>query len=150
MSAVSTVVSFLLYWVSHLCSRSLSGCVECNTTDIRLWIICSSQAYDTSKLLILAATPGREDSSLSTMEIAAAGAMSAIPTTLVAAPVERAKVLLQVQGQGGNSTQYRGVIDVLRHLYKEGGVKSVFRGSVATAIRDGPGSAAFVVLLLPI
>ena len=70
--------------------------------------------------------------------------MSAIPTTLIAAPVERAKVLLQVQGQGKNSTQYKGVFDVLRRLYGEGGVKSVFRGSVATVIRDGPGSAAFV------
>lgn len=100
-------------------------------------------AYDTSKLLILAATPNREDSTLSTFEIATAGAMSAIPTTLVAAPVERAKVLLQVQGQGGSSTQYRGVFDVLKHLYKEGGIRSVFRGSVATGIRDGPGSAAY-------
>lgn len=100
-------------------------------------------AYDMSKLLILAATPNRQDSGLSTLEIAAAGAMSAIPTTLVAAPVERAKVLLQVQGQGGRSTQYKGVFDVLRHLYKEGGIRSVFRGSVATVIRDGPGSAAY-------
>jgi len=100
-------------------------------------------AYDMSKLLILAATPNRKDPNLSTSEIAAAGFMSAIPTTLVAAPVERAKVLLQVQGQGGNSTQYKGVFDVLRHLYKEGGIRSVFRGSVATVIRDGPGSAAY-------
>lgn len=97
-----------------------------------------------SKLLILAATPNRKDSALSTSEIATAGAMSAIPTTLVAAPVERAKVLLQVQGQGGNSTRYTGVFDVLRHLHKEGGIRSVFRGSIATIIRDGPGSAAFV------
>ena len=101
-----------------------------------------------SKLLILAATPNRRDSTLSTFEIATAGAMSAIPTTLVAAPVERAKVLLQVQGQGGNSMQYRGVFDVLKHLYKEGGIRSMFRGSVATGIRDGPGSAAFVAIFL--
>jgi len=97
-----------------------------------------------SKSLILAATPNRKDSTLSTSEIATAGFMSAIPTTLVAAPVERAKVLLQVQGQGKSSKQYKGVFDVLRHLYMEGGIKSVFRGSVATVVRDGPGSAAFV------
>ena len=108
------------------------------------------QAYDTAKLLILAATPNRKGSTLSTSEIAAAGFLSAVPTTLVAAPVERAKVLLQVQGQGKGSTQYKGVFDVLRHLYKEGGIKSVFRGSVATVIRDGPGSAAFVPLPPPL
>lgn len=100
-------------------------------------------AYDMSKVLILAATPNRKDSTLSTAEIATAGAMSAIPTTLVAAPVERAKVLLQVQGQGGSSAQYKGVFDVLRHLYKEGGIRSVFRGSAATVIRDAPGCAAY-------
>ena len=108
------------------------------------------QAYDTSKRLILAANPNRKESSLSTPEIAAAGFMSAIPTTLVAAPVERAKVLLQIQGQGKGSTQYTGVFDVLRRLYAEGGIKSVFRGSVATVIRDGPGSAAFVPFSSPV
>jgi solute carrier family 25 carnitine/acylcarnitine transporter 20/29 len=32
---------------------------------------------------------------------------------------------------------------VVRQLYKEGGVRSVFRGSAATLARDGPGSAAY-------
>ena len=31
----------------------------------------------------------------------------------------------------------------MRQLYAEGGVRSVFRGSVATLARDGPGSAAY-------
>jgi solute carrier family 25 (mitochondrial carnitine/acylcarnitine transporter), member 20/29 len=34
-------------------------------------------------------------------------------------------------------------VDVVRQLYKEGGIRSVFRGSVATLARDGPGSAAY-------
>ena len=49
----------------------------------------------------------------------------------------------QVQGQNGSGTQYKGVFDVVRHLYAEGGLRSVFRGSVATVARDGPGSAAY-------
>lgn len=32
---------------------------------------------------------------------------------------------------------------MVKHLYKEGGIRSVFRGSVATIARDGPGSAAY-------
>ncbi|KAI0778603.1 mitochondrial carrier [Trametes elegans] len=100
-------------------------------------------AYDMSKLLIQAATPNRTNKELSTAELAAAGFLSAIPTTLVTAPVERAKVLLQVQGQGQGGTQYKGVFDVVKHLYREGGVRSVFRGSAATVARDGPGSAAY-------
>ncbi|CAE6507145.1 unnamed protein product, partial [Rhizoctonia solani] len=69
---------------------------------------------------------------------------NAIPTTLVAGPAERVKVLLQVQGQGGQS-KYSGPTDVVRQLYREGGLKSVFRGTAATLARDGPGSAAYFV-----
>jgi len=99
--------------------------------------------YDMGKKAIYAATPNRTTQSLSTTELAAAGFLSAVPTTLVAAPVERAKVLLQVQGQGGSEQKYKGVFDVFRHLYREGGLRSVFRGSLATLMRDGPGSAAY-------
>ncbi|KAL4242123.1 mitochondrial carrier family protein [Abortiporus biennis] len=100
-------------------------------------------AYDMSKLLIYKATPNRTSSELSVTEYAVAGFLSAIPTTLVTAPVERAKVLLQIQGQGQGGPQYNGVTDVVKHLYKEGGIRSVFRGSFATVMRDGPGSAAY-------
>lgn len=48
-----------------------------------------------------------------------------------------------MQGQGQGGPQYNGVFDVVKHLYKEGGIRSVFRGSVATIARDGPGSAAY-------
>ncbi|KAI0271409.1 hypothetical protein BC834DRAFT_818064 [Gloeopeniophorella convolvens] len=100
-------------------------------------------AYDASKRLIRWATPNRTDQTLSTTELATAGFLSAVPTTLVTAPVERAKVLLQVQGQGGSGPQYKGVFDVIGHLYKEGGIRSIFRGTFATLARDGPGSAAY-------
>lgn len=90
--------------------------------------------------------------------MACAGFMSAIPTTLVTAPVERAKVVMQVnsmhnysirvltssqvQGQGGSGPKHDGVFAVVKHLYKEGGMRSIFRGTGATLARDGPGSAA--------
>jgi len=53
------------------------------------------------------------------------------------------KVLLQIQGQSSGPKKYNGGVDVVRQLYKEGGIRSVFRGSVATLARDGPGSAAY-------
>ncbi|CAE6414773.1 unnamed protein product [Rhizoctonia solani] len=81
---------------------------------------------------------------LSLGELAFAGFFSAIPTTLVAGPAERVKVLLQIQGQGGQST-YNGPVDVVRQLYREGGLRSIFRGTAATLARDGPGSAAYFV-----
>ena len=67
--------------------------------------------------------------------------------TLVTAPFERVKVLLQIQGQKqlapGEKPKYSGGLDVVKQLYKEGGVRSVFRGSAMTLARDGPGSAAY-------
>lgn len=51
-------------------------------------------------------------------------------------------LILKIQGQGGSERQYKGVTDVLKHLYKEGGIRSIFRGAGATLARDGPGSAA--------
>jgi solute carrier family 25 carnitine/acylcarnitine transporter 20/29 len=52
--------------------------------------------YDLGKRLVYSLTPNRTDSSLSLGELAAAGAVSAVPATLVAGPAERVKVLLQV------------------------------------------------------
>lgn len=88
-------------------------------------------------------------------ETAIAGAFSAVPQAFVAAPVERVKVLLQVQGQAAKghlpastassaAPHYNGPLDVVRQLYREGGVRSIFRGTGATIARDGPGSAVYV------
>jgi solute carrier family 25 carnitine/acylcarnitine transporter 20/29 len=66
--------------------------------------------------------------------------------TAITAPFERVKVILQVQSQKlqpGEKPRYSGGVDVVRQLYREGGVRSVFRGSAATLARDGPGSAAY-------
>ncbi|GAT31300.1 mitochondrial carnitine acyl carnitine carrier [Aspergillus luchuensis] len=80
-------------------------------------------------------------------QISAAGFFSAIPMTLITAPFERVKVLLQIQGQNppppGQKPKYSGGLDVVRQLYQEGGIRSVFRGSAMTLARDGPGSAAY-------
>lgn len=80
-------------------------------------------------------------------QISAAGFFSAIPMTIITAPFERVKVLLQIQGQKqlgpGEKPKYSGGLDVVRQLYKEGGIRSVFRGSAMTLARDGPGSAAY-------
>lgn len=98
--------------------------------------------YDMGKRIVYGATPNRTSQHLSTAELAFAGFFSAVPATIVAAPAERVKVLLQIQGQGGTGPAYNGPFDVVRQLYKEGGIKSIWRGTGATLARDGPGSAA--------
>ncbi|KAL8925512.1 MAG: hypothetical protein Q9208_003403 [Pyrenodesmia sp. 3 TL-2023] len=108
--------------------------------------------FDVGKSLVRTfSTPANPPSSpnpqFSIAQISAAGFFSAIPMTLITAPFERVKVLLQIQGQKnlapGEKPRYSGGIDVVRQLYKEGGIRSVFRGSAMTLARDGPGSAAY-------
>ncbi|CAB4408197.1 unnamed protein product [Rhizophagus irregularis] len=99
-------------------------------------------SYNLGKKIVLWANPNRSSSDLSITELMVAGGISAGPTTLIMSPVERVKVLLQIQGQGGEN-KYKGPIDVVRQLYKEGGLRSIYRGVGATLARDGPGSAAY-------
>uniref|UniRef100_A0A5S6R263 Zinc finger CCCH-type with G patch domain-containing protein n=2 Tax=Trichuris muris TaxID=70415 RepID=A0A5S6R263_TRIMR len=75
-----------------------------------------------------------------------AGALAGLLTTVIMAPGERIKCLLQVQQQSAKSgsAKYAGPIDVLRQLYKEGGLRNVYRGSMATLLRDVPASGAYL------
>ena len=66
--------------------------------------------------------------------------------TVITAPMVRVKVLLQIQGQklkAGETPKYAGSLDCARQLYREGGIRSVYRGTFMTLARDGPGSAAY-------
>ncbi|EAU39568.1 hypothetical protein ATEG_00922 [Aspergillus terreus NIH2624] len=106
--------------------------------------------YDLGKTLVSSLSTVRVENNTPQYtigQISAAGFFSAIPMTLITAPFERVKVLLQIQGQNppppGQKPKYSGGMDVVRQLYKEGGIRSVFRGSAMTLARDGPGSAAY-------
>ncbi|KAM0285955.1 hypothetical protein ACHAQH_001142 [Verticillium albo-atrum] len=104
-------------------------------------------AYDLGKDIVRSIYPEHPASQPLTIgQTAAAGFFSAIPMTAITAPFERIKVILQVQSQKlqpGQPPRYKGPYDVVRQLYAEGGLRSVFRGSTATLARDGPGSAAY-------
>jgi len=83
---------------------------------------------------------------LTITELSVAGALSAIPTTVIMAPSERIKCLLQVQANeiaNGGVAKYSSMRDCAVQVYKEGGLRSIFKGSFATLLRDVPGSAAY-------
>jgi len=105
-----------------------------------------TQGYDVGKGLVQRFSTVHNNQ-FSIAQVSAAGFFSAIPMTLITAPFERVKVLLQIQGQKqlkpGEKPRYSGGVDVVRQLYREGGIRSVFRGSAMTLARDGPGSAAY-------
>lgn len=75
------------------------------------------------------------DEKLSNLQLFLAGSFSGVFTTSIMAPGERIKCLLQIQ-QGGNQPQkYNGMVDCAKQLYKEGGIRSIYKGSVATLLR---------------
>eukprot|EP01101_Sappina_pedata_P013455 TRINITY_DN9722_c0_g1_i1.p1 TRINITY_DN9722_c0_g1~~TRINITY_DN9722_c0_g1_i1.p1 ORF type:complete len:300 (+),score=126.03 TRINITY_DN9722_c0_g1_i1:22-900(+) len=97
--------------------------------------------YDVGKNLSRTFQKDKE-APLTIRQIMFAGAFSALPTTLIMAPGERIKVLLQVDG-ASTTRKFRGPVDVIAHLYRTGGIKSIFKGFNATLIRDVPGSIAY-------
>ncbi|KAJ5718797.1 hypothetical protein N7488_004443 [Penicillium malachiteum] len=131
-------------------ARGLYAGVSAPLVGVTPMFAVSFWGYDLGKTLVntYSTVPVKNDTpQYSIAQISAAGFFSAIPMTLITAPFERVKVLLQIQGQNppppGEKPKYSGGMDVVRQLYKEGGIRSVFRGSAMTLARDGPGSAAY-------
>ncbi|BES89141.1 unnamed protein product [Nesidiocoris tenuis] len=85
---------------------------------------------------------GSEEEELGLPKLFLAGAFSGIFTTAVMAPGERIKCLLQIQ-HGMAQPKYSGPNDVVRQLYKEGGIRSIYKGTVATLLRDVPASGMY-------
>lgn len=91
--------------------------------------------YDLGKKIVSSNTSG-SDIPLTNSQMATAGFISAIPTTLVTAPTERIKVVLQTSNSGS-------FISAAKSIVRQGGIASLFKGSLATLARDGPGSALY-------
>ena len=88
--------------------------------------------YDVGKLFVQKVSTGTcsPTSDLSIAQFFAAGLCSAVPMTSVSAPLERLKILLQVQGQNlredkHNEKAPRSATAILGGLYREGGVRSI-------------------------
>jgi len=85
---------------------------------------------------------GNDNKELSIAQLCFAGGFSAIPTTVLMAPSERIKCLLQIQSKD-KVKKYNGMIDCGIKIYQEGGIRSLFKGTNATLLRDIPGSIAY-------
>ncbi|XP_047252906.1 ADP,ATP carrier protein 3, mitochondrial [Capsicum annuum] len=73
------------------------------------------------------------------------GGVSAAVSKKVAAPIERAKLLIQNQGEmikfGRLSEPYKGIVDCFTRTIKDEGVLSLWRGNTANVIRYFPTQA---------
>jgi solute carrier family 25 carnitine/acylcarnitine transporter 20/29 len=96
-------------------------------------------SFDTASQAIREYYPHLErNEPLSLRQVALAGAFSGIPLAAIFGPTERIKCLMQV-----DKGKYNGFYDCLQQVYKEGGIRSVFRGTACSALRDVPGNAAY-------
>jgi len=84
------------------------------------------------------------DDPLTMFQLFKAGMISGVFTTAIMAPGERIKCLLQVQAANtGNAIKYNGPIDCAKKLYAEGGMRSIYKGTAATLLRDVPASGMY-------
>jgi solute carrier family 25 (adenine nucleotide translocator) protein 4/5/6/31 len=77
------------------------------------------------------------------IDLASGGTAAAVSKTVVA-PIERVKLLLQVQDASATiavDKRYKGIIDVLVRVPKEQGFFSLWRGNLANVIRYFPTQA---------
>lgn len=73
-----------------------------------------------------------------------AGMLAGVFTTVIMAPGERIKCLLQIQSGDPKNAKYKGAADCAKQLYKEEGLfRGLYRGTGATLLRDVPASAAY-------
>ncbi|KAG7160121.1 Mitochondrial carnitine/acylcarnitine carrier protein-like [Homarus americanus] len=62
---------------------------------------------------------------------------------LTAVQLFNAGMLSGVQAAGTGPTLYKGPIDVVKVLYREGGIRSIYKGTCATLLRDVPASGMY-------
>ncbi|GFN77437.1 mitochondrial carnitine/acylcarnitine carrier protein [Plakobranchus ocellatus] len=84
------------------------------------------------------------DEELTYFQLFKAGLLAGVFTTAIMAPGERIKCLLQIQQESSVADRkYKGPVDVAKQLYREGGIRSVYRGTGATLLRDMPASGMY-------
>jgi len=81
----------------------------------------------------LFSSTGDKNENLTPLQLFCAGSFSGIFTAIIMVPGERIKCILQVQDSGYQ--KYNGPINVIKSLYSEGGIRSLYKGTCATLLR---------------
>ncbi|KAJ1951020.1 Mitochondrial carrier protein ymc2 [Linderina macrospora] len=80
-------------------------------------------------------TPANQAPVLTPSQLYMAGAAAGLANSVVSGPVEHIRVRLQVQSSGA-AAEYKGPIDCIKKIYKGFGWSGIYRGHVATLIRE--------------
>lgn len=71
-------------------------------------------------------------------QLCLAGGFSALPAAVVMVPSERIKCILQMQDKDESKKKYKGMSDCFAQIYKESGIKGLYKGTALTLFRDIP------------
>lgn len=74
-----------------------------------------------------------------------AGSAAGLIQSLICSPMELAKTQLQLQNDRFGVTKFKGPTQCLSYIYRCDGIRGVFKGLNATALRDVPGFATYFV-----
>ncbi|XP_063680237.1 mitochondrial carnitine/acylcarnitine carrier protein-like [Bolinopsis microptera] len=115
-------------------STPLAACIP----SYALWFLGHDHAITLQQKLL-----GRQEMSLWNHGLAGLTAGAYMVTIL--GPGERVKCLLQMQ-MDKKQRKYKGPLDVISKTYREGGFRTLGKGTLVTGLRDVPGSGLFFVL----
>ncbi|CAB3992683.1 mitochondrial carnitine acylcarnitine carrier -like [Paramuricea clavata] len=80
---------------------------------------------------------------LSNIQNFKSGMMAALFATTVMVPADRIKCLLQIQQASSGKAKYSGPLDCAWKIFKENGIRGLYRGTGATLLRDIPGNGVY-------
>jgi len=118
--------------------RGLYRGVSAPLTAVTPLFALSFWGYDMGQRFVLWSSSLPQGSELTLGQNCIAGGLSALPATTLMAPSERIKCLLQT-----NPGKYAGMWDCAKSVYMSGGIRSLFKGTGLTLLRDVPGSVAW-------
>ncbi|XP_056397102.1 mitochondrial carnitine/acylcarnitine carrier protein-like isoform X2 [Hyla sarda] len=75
-------------------------------------------------------------------QVFSAGMLSGLCAAIIVVPAERIKCLLQAQANT-SPKRFSGPIDCARQLFREQGLRSLYRGTVLTLLRDIPATGMY-------
>jgi len=133
--ASESVVGMFTTTFRHEGVRGLYRGVSAPLTAVTPMFAVSFWGYDIGQRIVRWSKGMHPAADLSLSDKCVAGGISAIPTTVLMAPSERIKCLLQT-----SKGQYSGMMDCAKSVYRTGGIASVYKGTLLTLMRDVPGS----------
>ncbi|XP_071784074.1 mitochondrial carnitine/acylcarnitine carrier protein-like isoform X1 [Asterias amurensis] len=88
-----------------------------------------------------------ENGNYNLQQLFKAGMLAGVFTTVIMAPGERIKCLLQIQAASSGKPKYAGPADCAKQIYRESGLfKGLYKGTGATLLRDVPASGMYFMV----